>query len=366
MHATIGASTRAPRDAAAIRAFRIERARRESPRSLVVMSVAIFALTLANAVIGRISMGDVLVRVGICVILLTLAYAISRPTLSSDALPVLGGLGAISVIFEFQMAFIRHPTTIAFAYVFLVMLASAPLLLSPAVLGVVAALAIAGTVVMSVRTPLVLLPASRGDWFVAAIAAEAVGAVLLYLRLRSVDELGEMSRLAEVRANEDALTGLLNRRGMEDAMREALAGAKAVGSDVHVCFVDIDWLKTANDTYGHTFGDEVIVTVAGAVSSMASTDHVLARWGGDEFLAFGVGDPLSDTEVLRRIGDYIAASGIDLAKWPGTVSIGSASAPAADADLEQLIGVADKQMYERRRAARARRPVPPIGGSTAD
>ena len=128
--------------------------------------------------------------------------------------------------------------------------------------------------------------------------------------------------------------------------------ARAANEPLFACFVDIDWLKTANDTHGHEFGDEIIRTVGAAIVSELPSDALIARWGGDEFLSIGIGQHPEMADLEQRLRTRISGSGIDLAKWPGTVSIGSASLRSQQGSVDDLIRMADERMYGQRRERR--------------
>jgi GGDEF domain-containing protein len=93
---------------------------------------------------------------------------------------------------------------------------------------------------------------------------------------------------------EDPLTGVGNRRALDEALRSVSAEAAAGSCDVPVSLlvVDLDDFKRINDTYGHVVGDEVLRAVAMAVRGVARADDVVARLGGDEFVVLARGaDP---------------------------------------------------------------------------
>lgn len=119
-------------------------------------------------------------------------------------------------------------------------------------------------------------------------------------------------------------------------------------SSYFACVIDIDWLKTANDNHGHAFGDEVIKATAAAVKTCAPPEALVARWGGDEFLIFGVGSTPHDESLEQRLCTHIADTGLDAEKWQNQLSVGCAGADAASASIEELFKRADLRMYARR------------------
>ncbi len=91
------------------------------------------------------------------------------------------------------------------------------------------------------------------------------------------------SKLSEI-ANNDALTGLPNRRLLEDRMSQAFKFAQRGESKVAVFFLDLDYFKQVNDTHGHEAGDQLLRLVATRLSNLLRVDDSIARIGGDEFV----------------------------------------------------------------------------------
>lgn len=86
-------------------------------------------------------------------------------------------------------------------------------------------------------------------------------------------------------AQRDPLTGLLNRRALADQMDEVLACASGVGMGVQVLFIDLDRFKEVNDVQGHYVGDQVLIEIAERLRRVLPEPALVARWGGDEFVA---------------------------------------------------------------------------------
>lgn len=96
-------------------------------------------------------------------------------------------------------------------------------------------------------------------------------------------KLLEYNEILEKQANEDALTGLYNRRKGREVIN-AIAENPVMAGNSSVCIADIDFFKKVNDTYGHDAGDEVLVTLARLFESEMRRKDIVARWGGEEFL----------------------------------------------------------------------------------
>ncbi len=102
-------------------------------------------------------------------------------------------------------------------------------------------------------------------------------------------------------ANVDPLTGLLNRRGMEQHLQDVMNRAKLKGTLFGIIIGDIDNFKRINDTYSHECGDRALIQVAEIMSSAIRTGDAVCRWGGEEFLILVQGNG----ETARMIGERI-------------------------------------------------------------
>jgi diguanylate cyclase (GGDEF)-like protein len=258
-------------------------------------------------------------------------------------------VSAYSIILTLQVEVALDPTALGMAYVLLAMLAFGPFTLSVTAMAVAAFPALAGFVVAARAWA----PDDLVMWLAAAIAALALGAVLLRVRIRSIDELCDLTVENRALATKDPLTGVLNRRGVEEKVIDLTAIARRQERPVSVTFVDVDGLKAANDTYGHDFGDSVIMAVAHALRSLVRESDLVGRWGGDEFIVVGLGEPMPPTDLENRLAQRFAADGVDLSRWSGQVSIGSAVATPQGTGFVDLVVAADADMYRRRLERRA-------------
>jgi two-component system cell cycle response regulator len=173
-------------------------------------------------------------------------------------------------------------------------------------------------------------------------------------------EVGQGLRLAAV----DPLTGLRNRRAALPALRAIAERARAAAQDCAVLVIDIDRFKTVNDRFGHSAGDAVLAEVASRLAAAAPGADLLARIGGEEFLAVFTGLDAAQAaalaERLRRAVDCrpVALPGA-LAGTPGqaltvTVSIGLAHAARACAGDGALFDRADQALLAAKRGGRNR------------
>ena len=167
--------------------------------------------------------------------------------------------------------------------------------------------------------------------------------------LANVVELALANAIAhqelEMQANTDPLTGLSNRRGLS----LYLDGDRRLNA-MSILVLDIDHLKAINDAHGHEVGDKILVAVARAASGVLRGGDLLARTGGDEFLAV-VAD--ADESVARRVADRMteAVARLKVQGVRTSVSVGYACC-GKNGDIDRLRQQADEAMYEAKHVAR--------------
>ncbi len=148
----------------------------------------------------------------------------------------------------------------------------------------------------------------------------------------------------------DAMTGLFNRRGMQ----QVLDSYQALSQPLAVIALDIDHFKQINDGFGHDVGDQVLATLATLMQQGARQADAVCRSGGEEFLILlpGLSLPLA-FEIAERLRQRVAAH-----PMPGaghiTISLGVAHWPGSDDDLNVVLKQADQALYEAKRRGRNR------------
>jgi diguanylate cyclase (GGDEF)-like protein len=154
----------------------------------------------------------------------------------------------------------------------------------------------------------------------------------------------------------DPLTGLYNRRSLEQMLELELDKARRLGYPVGLLFTDIDRFKSVNDQFGHLQGDKVLGAVARCLRRALRKTDVLARFGGDEFVALLPGcQPDAIGSVCEKLRVAVARLGMPaLSGRQITVSVGGAAALGADADATLLIDAADRALYEAKAMGRNR------------
>ncbi len=173
------------------------------------------------------------------------------------------------------------------------------------------------------------------------------GAIAL---LEDVTASRDVQHQLRVQALTDELTGLPNRRGLNEWLKQHQR--EAVLQGLSIFFIDLDDFKLVNDVMGHAAGDEILVAVSRAITDTVRPQDHVARIGGDEFIvaALGATSRAAADEVARRIVDATARPlTIDgEVVWLGC-SVGIASTDPDACNIDRLISDADLAMYEAKR-----------------
>jgi diguanylate cyclase (GGDEF)-like protein len=176
----------------------------------------------------------------------------------------------------------------------------------------------------------------RKVWLIVA-AISAIGLIALvglYGRLRFVNRLLEESnRQLYTSSNRDLLTGLFNRRYVESYVSMLSGGAADCNTALSpkcglVLLMDIDNFKQVNDTYGHAVGDQVLQVTAARLSALFRNDDIVARWGGEEFLALLPATQASEASgIAARVLGAVSAGPVVVnnASLNVTISVGVCS-----------------------------------------
>ncbi|HZO35196.1 MAG TPA: GGDEF domain-containing protein [Gaiellaceae bacterium] len=161
--------------------------------------------------------------------------------------------------------------------------------------------------------------------------------------------------IAESRAATDALTGLANRRSVDDSLRRMVAQADRSVARLSVALIDLDHFKEINDTYGHDRGDDVLAALAAMLRSEVRESDFAGRSGGEEFVLFL---PNTDRDGALRVAEKLRANvtklriaGVDRTV---TASFGVATFPDDAATPAALMRAADRALYQAKQAGRDR------------
>jgi diguanylate cyclase (GGDEF)-like protein/PAS domain S-box-containing protein len=170
-----------------------------------------------------------------------------------------------------------------------------------------------------------------------------------------VSALKQAERELAALARTDALTGLANRRQLEEALASGVARAQRNGQPLMMLVLDIDHFKAINDTYGHSIGDAVIREFAVRLRECVYDVDLAARLGGDEFVVLIEYSPQAD------VGEAVAQRIVECLRTPisaGTVSLAVSSSIGVGIHFpvrsgERLIELADEALYAAKAAGRA-------------
>lgn len=164
----------------------------------------------------------------------------------------------------------------------------------------------------------------------------------------AVDLLSERERLTML----DPLTGIANRRFADRTLAREIDHMTRAGSELSIALLDIDYFKRVNDTYGHNVGDAVLRRVARILTDVARDTDVVARWGGEEFIAVltvGLGGARVFGERARAAIEADAAPDLP----PITISVGVTEVGAGEAPVA-AVARADARLYEAKQRGRNR------------
>jgi diguanylate cyclase (GGDEF)-like protein len=181
-------------------------------------------------------------------------------------------------------------------------------------------------------------------------------------------ELAQYSKQQQELALHDPLTGLPNRRLLEDRIGTTLQHAARNHGKAAVMYLDLDGFKNINDTYGHAYGDEILKMVAGRLVGSSRKEDTVARVGGDEFIILlGSVSSLHDAqEPASKLVEIVSEPYFinDLTLKLST-SIGIALFPDDADNVEALIKAADSALYEAKRSGKNRVCSPSAPADTA-
>ena len=162
----------------------------------------------------------------------------------------------------------------------------------------------------------------------------------------------------EKHANIDAMTGLSNRRGLEQGFNRIWERCLSKGEQTCIIMADIDHFKKINDRYGHLVGDRVLVLVAQLLRETMRTIDKVARYGGEEFAIMLPDTDLQEaTAIAERARAVISNAAITVAESDSlvsvTLSLGVAQMSGGEA-LDTLMAKADKALYQAKKLGRNR------------
>jgi len=166
---------------------------------------------------------------------------------------------------------------------------------------------------------------------------------------RALEEARKANEMIAQMAEQDSLTGLLNRRRFQKELGYWTDYAMRYQRTVALMFIDLDGFKAINDAYGHAVGDDYLVRVAEILGKAFRSTDYLARWGGDEFaVLLPETDAQSAMAVANKVLHLFHDNAIAVAgeQRPIAASIGIALLPIHTHNANELVAFADAAMYE--------------------
>lgn len=187
---------------------------------------------------------------------------------------------------------------------------------------------------------------------------ELAARVRTHLRLRALqEELEKANERLRLLSCTDALTGLFNRRRLDEVLDAEVARAARYGSPVSVMMIDVDHFKSINDRHGHAVGDDVLRSIGAMLREHSRKTDVAARFGGEELsVVLGhtpqEGAAIVAERVRRAIEETEHTVGGETFRV--TASLGVAGVDGERIDAKTLLGRADAALYQAKRRGRNR------------
>lgn len=167
---------------------------------------------------------------------------------------------------------------------------------------------------------------------------QVVGAVVTFMDIAEQKRDEERIRFL---STHDSMTGLLNRRGFEGELKNY---DREENLPISILFADVNGLKLANDIYGHSVGDELIMKTAELIKGVCRENDIAARVGGDEFIILMPRTPL---DVAREVMESLKEKGsqVVVRKLRYSISVGADVKLSADKNIERTMENAENEMY---------------------
>lgn len=170
-----------------------------------------------------------------------------------------------------------------------------------------------------------------------------------------IEEIGRLQVALQELAVRDSLTGLYNRRYLDETLEREVSRARREGNPLALVMLDIDYFKRVNDTYGHQVGDEALRMLATTLLADVRTEDVACRYGGEEFLILLPNMPL-ETAIQRAEAWRQAIEELSVALGnfhiTFTISLGVAAYPEHGKTPDDLTRCADQALYRAKHEGR--------------
>jgi diguanylate cyclase (GGDEF)-like protein/PAS domain S-box-containing protein len=195
-------------------------------------------------------------------------------------------------------------------------------------------------------------------WFNSALVSSEDGTLTLLCLVEDVTAQRAAEAQLRHMATHDALTGLLNRKGLTETLTDLLNGSQGSNTTVACLYIDLDGFKEVNDRYGHAAGDALLVEVSARFRALARPHDAVARMGGDEFVVVQSSGThaqalaLAEALVKSLHAPCVLEVGGKPVQASVRASVGVASTPTLPAQSADLLKRADAAMYEAKRAGK--------------
>jgi diguanylate cyclase (GGDEF)-like protein len=170
-----------------------------------------------------------------------------------------------------------------------------------------------------------------------------------------IEEIGRLQVALQELAVRDSLTGLYNRRYLDETLEREVSRARREGIPLSLVMLDIDHFKRVNDTYGHQVGDEVLRMLASTLLADIRAEDVACRYGGEEFLILLPNMPL-ETTMLRAQAWRSAVEALRVThgnfQITFTISLGVSAYPEHGKTPDDLTRCADQALYRAKNEGR--------------
>jgi len=199
------------------------------------------------------------------------------------------------------------------------------------------------------------------DYGASDFLCQSVSNIILSARIKTHLQLARLTSALETKASFDSLTGLYNRREFEHNLELEWRRACRNSTPLSIMFMDVDFFKNFNDTYGHLAGDDCLRKVGRALKTcLCRSGEFVARYGGEEFVAIlpnSEGDKVQQcaTRILHQIESLRIPHQTSEINSAVTLSIGIATeVPVLGESPYHLLGLADQHLYQAKSEGRNR------------
>jgi two-component system cell cycle response regulator len=195
-------------------------------------------------------------------------------------------------------------------------------------------------------------------WAICALVSVGLAAGLIFFCIRYLDGRKRLDRLSvdlDRLSRVDNLTGLYNRRHLDEQLKALLSAGRRHQQPVSVLLIDVDHCKRVNDTAGHAGGDRALKETARRLRSVVRTEDLVGRWGGEEFLVLLPNSNTAAALVLaERLRAAVAAEPVDVGTHSMLVTISVGVSTGITTAEDVLLSAADDAMHESKRRGRNR------------